>query len=187
MKPQTFSWWDRLELALVRWLTIVLAILDRMLGVQWGERLLGRMADRWQAQLADINRRLAHLETERSRLQRQIEAMSIQAAVIHLGGRQAARGVLRLDPADPTDERILDAAIELLVKRRLSAIQTEEMAPGRYVYYLEPDWGRIRAYLAAEAKVAGPEIADWLEEGIRFLDQSLLDVGGLLRQSQNPE
>ncbi|MFN2242567.1 MAG: hypothetical protein ACK2U2_09785, partial [Anaerolineae bacterium] len=45
---------------------------------------------------------------------------------------------------------------------------------GRFVYTIEPDWTAILAKLRASASEADPEIAEWFEEGIRFIDEEFL-------------
>jgi hypothetical protein len=159
-------------LALLRWLGTVLALTDQLFNVRWGERLLESLASRWQAQLAELDENLAHLEQERLRLCLQTEALALHAAALYLGGRSLARGELRFDPADPQDDRTLDASIDLLVKENLAAVETEEIEPGRYIYHLEPDWVAIRARLAEATQQAEPQLADWFGEGLRFIDEA---------------
>jgi hypothetical protein len=165
---------DRIQLALLRVLSIVLGTVDHLFQVRWGERLLGRMASRWEARLAQLDEALVHLERERARLQGQAEALAIQATAIYLGGRSLARDELCFDPADPHDEEMLDAIIELLVKERLAAIEMQEVEPERYVYRLEPDWPVIRTRLADAAEQADPAIGEWLRDGLRFIDETFL-------------
>ncbi|MFC2029719.1 hypothetical protein ACFLWA_03215 [Chloroflexota bacterium] len=164
--------WDRVQLALLRWLATILALADQLFNVHWGERLLESLASRWQAQLAELDDNLAHLEEERQRLHLQTEALAIHAAALYLGGRSLARGELRFDPADPQDDRTLDAAIDLLVKESLAAVETEEIEPRCYVYHLEPDWVAIRARLAEATRQAEPQLADWFGESLRFIDEA---------------
>jgi hypothetical protein len=99
-----------------------------------------------------------------------MEAMAIHTAMIYLTGRNQTRHELRFDPADPREEQLLDACIDTLVKDQLATIETEEVRSGHYIYALEPDWAAIRARLASAADCAEPELADWLREGIRFID-----------------
>jgi hypothetical protein len=169
-----FSLVDQVQLVLLRRLSAVLALVDGMLSVDWGERLLDRLAQRWQGQIAKVDAALAQLEVERHHLHLQAEAMAIQTAAIHLGARMLARKELLFDPADPQDERILDASIELLVKDKLAAIETGETATGQYVYHLEPEWAAIRSRLVDATDRATPELAAWLQEGIQFIDESFL-------------
>ena len=166
------SFRDRVELRLIRLATRGLARVDRLFNVRWGERLLDRASDNWQAQLAELDLALVHLGQERDRLEEQIEALSIHLAAVCLGGRQLARGELRFDPTDPRDEELLDASIDLLVKQRLAAIDTREIEPGKYIYHLEPDWTAIRDRLARAATQAEPENAEWFHEGVRFIDET---------------
>jgi hypothetical protein len=170
MTPRSLSTWDHLELMLLRWLSAALALVDSLLNVRWGERLLDRLTDRWKTELAHLEQALAHLDEERQRLNTQMEAIAIQTAVIYLAGRYQTRSELRFDPADPHDEQVLDASIDTLVKERLATIESEEIQPRCYVYTLELDWPAIRARLASAVDHAQPELADWLDEGIRFID-----------------
>jgi hypothetical protein len=172
MTPQSPPTWDHLQLLLIRWLSAALALVDGLFNVRWGERLLDRLTDRWKTELAQLEQALAQLDEERQRLSIQMEAIAIHTAVIYLSGRLQTRRELRFDPADPHDEQLLDASIDTLVKERLATIETEEIQPMRYTYTLELDWPAIRARLASAIDHAQPELADWLHEGIRFIDSS---------------
>jgi hypothetical protein len=141
------------------------------LGVHWGEQFLERLAGRWQAQVNQIDEAMAALREEQERLEGQLDGLRLQTAVLYLGNRHLAQGELRFDPANPHDEEILDATIELLVKKQLASIETEEIEPGRYVYHLAPDWQAIRTRLNDAAEQAEPETAHWLREGLRLLDR----------------
>ncbi len=178
MKPESLSFWDQMQLVLLRLLSMVLGLVDGLFHVRWGERLLDRLTNRWQAQMDQLNEAIAQLEKERERLHAQAEALSIHAAALYLGSRSLARDELRFDPADPRDEEPLNASIELLVKEHLAAIEVEETAPEHYVYYLEPDWAAIRARLAAALEQAEPEIAEWFREGLSFIDEAFLSRAG---------
>jgi hypothetical protein len=168
-----------MQLVLLRLLSAALGLIDGVLHVRWGERLLTRMADRWQVKIAQLDKAMAQLAVERKQLQLQSEALALHAAAIYLGGRNLARGELRFDPGDPEDEEILDATIDLLVKERLAAVEPVEIRAGRYVYYLEPDWAAIRTRLTEVTEGAEPEIVDWLCEGLRFIDESFLSETGI--------
>ncbi len=170
MRPRSSPARDRLELILLRWLGTTLALVDGLFNVRWRDRVLGRLTERWQAEMNQLEQALTDLREERLRLNRQMEAIAIHTAVIYLAGRQESRNELRFDPADPRDERLLDACIDTLVKERLATIESEESQSGSYIYTLEPDWSAIRGRLAGAADVAQPELADWLREGIRFID-----------------
>jgi hypothetical protein len=169
MGPGLLSFWNHLQLTALRWLTTVLGLVDGLLHVRWGERVLECLSNRWQSQLAQLDHALAALEQERHRLQVQAEALAIHAAVIYLGGRKLACNELRFDPGDPHDEEILDASIDLLVKRRLASVETEAIGDGRYIYHLEPDWAAIHSHLS-EATA----LPDWFREGLRFIDEAFL-------------
>ena len=177
--------WDRAQLTLLRWLAATLALTDKLFNVRWGERLLENLARRWQTQLVRLDETLAELEQERHRLQVQTEALALHAAALYLGGRSLARDELRFDPANPGDEKTLDASIDLLVKEKLAAIETEEVEPGRYVYHLEPDWVAIRARLAEATRHAEPDMADCFREGLRFIDEAFLSETALVGRSTN--
>jgi len=174
MTSNSLSLRDRLELGLIRLMAIVLSLFDGLFRVNWGERLLDRMTERWETRISELDQTLAQLDQERTRLHLQTEAISIHAAVIYLGGRSLARNELIFDPADPQDEEVLDASINLLVKQKLAAIETEEIEASRFVYHLDPDWPAIRAFLTDAAEQADPEIADWLTQGTEFIDEALL-------------
>lgn len=171
MNPMQISLWDRLQLRLLRLLSIGLDLIDGLLGVDWGERLLERLAARWQARLAEIDAALAALEEERALLHLQAEGLALCTAVTHLASRKLARGELCFDSADPHDEKVLDANIDLLVKEQLAAIEVNEVEAGHYLYRLEPDWDRIQTRLEQAASQAGPETASWLREGLRLIEQ----------------
>lgn len=178
MNPSPLSLWEQTQLTLLRFLSIMLGLLDRLFHVHWGEHLLDRMSKRWQMRVDQLDETLAHLEKERRRLQLQAEALAIHAATIYLGGRSLAREELRFDPTIPGDEEILDASIALLVKQRLAAIESEEIEPGHFVYHLEPDWAAIHNHLGEVADQAEPETAEWLREGMRFIHQNGLFRSG---------
>jgi hypothetical protein len=165
------SFWAHIQLRLIRALSIVLGLVDRLFNSHWGEHLLARMARRWETQLGQLDEAMDALHRERERLHQQAEALSVQAAAIYLSGRTLSRGELRFDPADPRDEELLDASIELLVKDRLAAIEAKEIQPGHYLYWLEPDWAAIHARLASAAAQSEPEVAEWLREGLRLIDE----------------
>jgi hypothetical protein len=167
---------DRIQLAILRLLSVVLSTIDHLFHVQWGERLLGRMASRWEARLAQLDEALVLLEQERGRLHGQAEALAIQATVIYLGGRSLTHDELCFDPADPHDEEILDAIIELLVKEQLAEIEMQEVEPERYIYRLEPNWPVIRTRLAEAAEQADPSIGEWLRDGLTFIDETFLGL-----------
>jgi hypothetical protein len=174
--PKSLSFWAKVQLALLRTLSIFLATVDSLLNVRWGERLLAQMAKRWQENLDQLDETLAQLEKERAQVQMQAEAIAIHAAAIYLGGRSLthAQGQLCFDPADPRDEEILDASIDLLVKERLAAIRTEEIEEGHYIYHLEPDWAAIRARLETAVEGTESDIAEWFREGLKFIDEAFL-------------
>jgi hypothetical protein len=178
MNPSPLSLWEQTQLTLLRFLSIVLGLLDHLFHVHWGEHLLDRMSQRWQTRLEQLDETLAHLEKERRRLRLQAEALAIHAATIYLGGRSLAQDELRFDPAVPGDEEILDASIALLVKQRLAAIESVEIEPGHFVYDLEPDWAAIHRHLGEVADKAEPETAEWLREGMRFIDENVLTRSG---------
>jgi hypothetical protein len=168
------TFWDRAQLLLLRILSISLGLLDRLFRIDWGERVLDRMSRRWEDQLDQLDATLAHLEEEREQIQAQSEALAIHAAAIYLAGRSLTQEALRFDPALSQDDEILDATIDLLVKQRLASIETEEVEAGRFVYTLEPDWAAILAKLRDAADQADPEVAEWFQEGIRFIAEEFL-------------
>ncbi len=177
MNPAPLSFWDRTQLVFLRMLSSSLGWVDRLLNVRWGEHLLDRISGRWQTRLDQLSVALADLETERLQIQMQAEALAIQAATIYLGGRSLLYNELRFDPAVPHDEELLDASIDLLVKQRLAAIESEEIEPGHFVYILEPDWPAIHHRLSAAADQADPDSAEWFREGIRLIDEAILARG----------
>jgi hypothetical protein len=174
MNLKRLSFWDQTQLTLLRMFTLFLGLMDGWLHIHWGERLLELLAHRWQARLLQLDKDIAHLEQERERLQVQAEALAIHAAAIYLGGRSLAHNELRFDPADPHDEEMLDATIEVLVKQRLASIATEEIEPGHYIYHLEPDWMAIHTRLSSMMEQAKPEMEDWFREGLKFIDEVFL-------------
>jgi hypothetical protein len=172
LKPLAF--WNQMQLTLLRLLTLFLGLVDGLLHVRWGERLLERLARRWQTQIVQLDQEVARLEQERERLQAQSEALAIHAATIYLGGRSLAHNGLRFDPADPHEEEMLDATIELLVKQRLASIEMEEIETGHYVYHLQPDWLAIRTRLSGAADQSEPEMADCFRASLKFVDETFL-------------
>jgi len=165
---------DRLELRFIRLLTIGLAWIDRLFNVDWGERLLERQGDRWRARLVQLQEEVDRLETEHSRIRSQAEALALHAATIYLGGRSLVHHELRFDPADPHEEEILDATVNLLVNSRLAAIEDREVEPGHHIYYLEPDWAAIHARLAEAMETAEPQAAELYREGLTFIEETLM-------------
>jgi hypothetical protein len=174
MNSTHFSFWNRLQLVVLRLLATILGLVDGLFNIHWGERLLDRLADHWQAQIDELDESLARLETERHKIQQQAETLALHAAAIYLAGRTLTRGELRFDPSDARDEEMLDTIIDLLVKNRLAAMETEEVESERYVYHLEPDWVTIRARLSDAAELAEPMIAEWLREGLTLIDEAFL-------------
>ena len=174
MNPSPLTFWDRAQLTLLRLLSIGLGLVDRLFHIQWGERALERMSRQWESQLEQLDETLALLEQEREQLQTQSEALAIHAAAIYLAGRNLTRDKLRFDPAVRHDDEILDATIDMLVKQRLASIETEEVDDGHFIYTIEPDWAAILASLRAAADRADPEVAEWFQEGIRFIDETFL-------------
>ena len=174
MNSTRLTFWDRAQLFLLRILSIGLGLLDRLFRIDWGERVLDRMSRRWEDQLDQLDATLAHLEQEREQIQAQSEALAIHAAAIYLAGRSLTQETLRFDPALSQDDEILDATIDLLVKQRLASIETEEVEAGRFVYTLEPDWAAILAKLRDAADQSDPEVAEWFQEGIRFIAEEFL-------------
>lgn len=182
MNRSPLSFWEQTQLVLLRLVSISLGLVDKLLNVRWGEHLLERMSNHWQAQVDQLDRALAELEKERYQLQLREEALAIQAAAIYLGGRKLARDKLCFDPAISQDEAILDASIDLLVKQRLATIESEEIEPGHFVYHLEPDWPVIHARLRQAADQAEPEIAEWFYETIRFIEAVLAQASNQAEQ-----
>jgi hypothetical protein len=174
MKPTPTSFWDYTQLALLRFLSIFLALMDRILNVRWGEQMLAHMAERWQERLEKLDQEIAALEKERHRSQVQAEALVIHAATIYLAGRQMAHEELRFDPAIPRDEEILDATIEMLVKQRLATIESQEVRPGHFVYNVGPDWAAIHKRIHTVAEEADPELAEWFRESLKLIEEVLL-------------
>ena len=174
MNPSPLTFWDRAQLTLLRLLSIGLGLVDRLFHIQWGERALGRMSRRWESRLEQLDETLALLDQEREQLQAQSEALAIHAAAIYLAGRNLTQDKLRFDPAVRHDDEILDATIDMLVKQRLASIETEEVDDGHFIYTIEPDWAAILASLRAAAERADPEVAEWFQEGIRFIDEAFL-------------
>jgi hypothetical protein len=168
------TFWDRAQLLLLRVLSIGLGLLDRLFHIDWGERVLDRMSRRWEDQLDQLDATLARLEQEREQIQAQSEALAIHAAAIYLAGRSLTQETLRFDPELSHDDEILDATIDLLVKQRLASIETEEIKAGRFIYTVEPDWAAILAKLRDTADQADPEVAEWFQEGIRFIAEEFL-------------
>jgi hypothetical protein len=168
------SVWNRFELRLIRLLAAGLALIDGLFNVDWGERLLERQTDRWQARLVHLQEEVNRLEAERNRVQSQAEALALHAATIYLGGHSLVHHELRFDPADPHEERVLDATVDLLVKNRLAAIEDREVEAGHHVYYLEPDWSAIRGRLAEAMETAEPQVAELYRESLAFIDETFL-------------
>jgi hypothetical protein len=171
MSPSRASLGDRVQLRLLRLLSTLLALVDGLLGVSWGERLLDRLAAHWQARMVQIDAALAALEEERIRLRVQAEGLALYAAVTYLARRQMSCGELCFDPADPEDERALDANIDLLVKGQLATVEISQVEVGHDLYCLEPDWVQIQARLEQAASQAEPETAGWLRDGIRLIEE----------------
>jgi hypothetical protein len=174
MNPRPVSFWNQVQLTLLRWLSEFLGVVDGTFNVRWGEWLLERMANRWRTRLLQLDDALANLQEERSRLERQGQVLALRVATIYLGRRKLARDELVFDPADPHDEKMLDASIELLVKDRLASIEMKEIEQGHYIYSLEPDWAAIRARLVEAADQVEPKVASLLQETIEFMDDALL-------------
>lgn len=174
MNSTPLTFWDRAQLLLLRILSIGLGLIDRLFHVDWGERALGRMSRRWENQLEELDATLARLEQEREQIQAQSEALAIHAAAIYLAARNLTQDKLRFDPAISHDDEILDATIDLLVKQRLASIETVEVDADHFVYTIDPDWRAILSKLRTAAAEADPEIAEWFEEGIRFIDEEFL-------------
>lgn len=174
MSLPPLSLWEQTQLVLLRVVTLGLGFVDRLFNVHWGEHLLERMANRYQAQLDQLDETLARLKEERHQLELWQEALAIQAAVVYLGGRSLARGELRFDPAVSQEEAVLDASIELLVKQRLASLELEEVEPAHFIYHLEPDWAAIHTRLRQAADQAESEVAEWFHETIQFIDESIL-------------
>jgi hypothetical protein len=178
VNPSPLTFWDRAQLALLRTLSIGLGLVDRLFHVDWGERALGRMSRRWERQLEQLDETLAQLEQEREQIQAQSEALAIHAAAVYLASRNLTQDKLRFDPEISHDDEILDATIDLLVKQRLASIETEEVDDGHFLYTLEPDWAAILERLRSAADRADPEVAEWFQEGIRFIDEAFLRQPG---------
>ena len=121
--------------------------------------------------MAQLDAELAALEKERQAVQQQAEGLALYTAVTYLAGRRLTRGELCFDSADPGDEEVLQANIDLLVKERLASIDVQEIEPGHYLYRLEPDWAEIQARLEEAAIHAGPEAAGWLREGAKLVKE----------------
>ena len=166
--------WSATQMALLRALATSVTTLDILLDVRWGQRLLSRLANRWQARVAQLDQDLVELQRERDTLQAQAEALALYIAAVHLGARYLVQEELRFDPSDAQDKEILDSAINLLVKPRLATVDPHEVEPGRYVYYLEMDWTAIRARLSTAIGQEGTEDPGWLREGVEFIDQTFL-------------
>lgn len=172
LKPLTF--WEQVQLTALRLLTLFLGLVDGLLHVRWGEQLLEHLARRWQSRIAQLDQHLARLEQERERLEAQSEALALHVAAIYLGGRSLAHNGLHFDPADPHEEEMLDATIELLVKQRLASVEMEEIEAGHYIYHLQPDWRAIYARLSGAAEQSEPEMADCFRSSLKFIGDTFL-------------
>ncbi len=170
MRSSPLTFWDRLQLLLLRLLSLFLGLVDRLFNVQWGQRLLEHLINRWQAQLVHLKEAIARLEKERAQLESLAETLAIQIAAIYLAERRLAGGELRFDPAEPRQEEILTASIDLLVKNRLAAVEVQEVEPQHYLYTLEPDWAAIRARIVEATAIAEPEVVEWLREGLQIIE-----------------
>lgn len=186
MKPTQLSLWDQTQLALLRFLGIFLGLLDRTFNVHWGEQMLARMSQRWQAQLEKLDQEIAALEKERHQSQLLAEALVIHAATLYLAGRLLAHKELRFDPVIPRDEEILDATIDMLVKQQLATIASEEVEPGHFVYDLEPDWAAIYSRINQTANASDPEFAEWFQESLKLIKEALLPQPGTQPQPSLP-
>ena len=121
MNPQPLSFWDQVELLLLRLAAALLVPVDRLFNVQWGERVLTRMTVRWEERLATLDEAMAELDRERQHIQDQTQALAIHTAAVYLGGRclthdearsRNARGRLafvRHGRAASCDEKVVDA------------------------------------------------------------------------------
>lgn len=178
MNPEKLSLRERVQLFLLRGGTRLLRTVDSLLGVQWGEHQIQQLAVRWSTQISEIDQAIVDLEEERNHVLSQVEALAIQSAAIYLGGRQMTHNKLSFDPSDPHDEEMLDATIELLVKQRLAEVETEQLNKGHYIYHVEPNWSSIRTYLARVAEHADQDVAGWLQEGLEFIDETMLAEAG---------
>lgn len=170
MRSSPLTFWDRLQLLLLRLLSLFLGLVDRLFNVQWGQRLLEHLINRWQAQLVHLKEAIARLEKERAQLESLAETLAIQIAAIYLAERRLAGGELRFDPAEPRQEEILTASIDLLVKNRLAAVEVQEVEPQHYLYTLEPDWAAICARIVEATAIAEPEVVEWLREGLQIIE-----------------
>lgn len=173
MRSHPLTFWDRLQLLLLRLLSLFLGLVDRLFNVRWGQRLLERLANRWQAQLVQLKEAIARLEKERAQLESLAETLAIQMAAIYLAERSLTCGELCFDPAEPRQEEILTASINLLVKNRLAAVEIQEVEPQHYLYTLEPDWAAIRARIVEATAIAEPEVANWLREGLEVIESAV--------------
>lgn len=174
MNPAPLSGWAQVQIFFLRLLTRLMGATDGLLKVRWGEGVISRLERRWQAQLNHLDEEMAEIKEERRRLERRTEALGLHFAVTYLAGRSLTLGRLTFDPADPHDNEILDATIQLLVIDRLAAIEPEAVGEGRYLYHLEPDWSAIRIRLAQSLPNAHPEIAGGVRQTLTLIDDAFL-------------
>lgn len=174
MKLTRLSFREQALWTVCRMIAAGLEPFDRVFHGRWGERLLKRLTGRWQNRLDQVEDLVHVLEQERNRLQQQTEALAIYGAAIYLGSRSLMRNELRIDPTDPREAEILDASIELLVKRQLAAVSVEQGQEGGHVYRLEPDWAAICARLSDAAEQSESQMAEWFREGAQLIDETFL-------------
>jgi hypothetical protein len=120
----------------------VLQALARQLAEEDATRL--EMDATGRRSLADIKEEASATESdllERARGQVTGFRRALEDAYARSGGRAAD---VRYDGADPQQSAMADILIQYLVRTGNATVRTAEPAPGRYVYSVAVDWGRLR-------------------------------------------
>ncbi len=149
----------------MRWITRLklhlLLIVDRLFNTDLAER-----------ELAERQARLAQLDAQLARINRQLKTLAQDSNVYQtalyltlLKARSERPDVpdwLYFVTESEGEERLLQGLIDYLVKPRLAAVDVLplEGRPNAYAYRLHPDWEAIRDHLGAT--VLTPELESWL-------------------------
>jgi hypothetical protein len=128
------------------------ALLDALtrdrLEVEGVERELQATSRRSVAEVQDEQHRVARDELAEAR--RELHDFRSAMADVRQRGDLDGRAEVAYDSRDPIQNEAADVLIQYLVRPGYAEVRTEEPQPGRYVYYVQVDWAKLRELAEAQ-------------------------------------
>ncbi|GEM_PF-2904630 len=94
--------------------------------------------------MADVAEEQRRIDAELAEARVELETFRAALEDAHARGDSTGRGEVPYDSAIPEQNAYADVLIQYLVRPGYAQVRTEDREPGRYVYYLQIDWKRLR-------------------------------------------